>query len=290
MLLGTPGRLARLPQPTGDLPHPAEYDAAVHKLLAGRAVDFPGGDPKRAYKATWQGLGHDDWSTLEAYASRQRGFGPWVLYLDETRRNYLTANQASGTDAAAGVEGFSVAAGSNETLASSTAQARSGIRSLLWTLPASVTSGLLTIACPVATFAGWPTPASQPWSLSAYVRTGGTDSTFDVRARLRWLNSAGSTLSTSDGSFTAGSSSAFTRISVTATAPANAVYVLPLLQVDATDVSGAAQCFVDDVQLEFGTVGTALAGTGLPIVSIIPDEHDMPSADWHTVTWTLQEV
>jgi hypothetical protein len=287
MWFGRPGAMEELPRPTGDLPHPADLLAGEHALLGGGgAVDYPAGQPARRYTVNWQGITHDEWAALDAYTSRLRGYGPWAMLLPETRRNLLPATMAAGTENGL-TTGLSVAGG--ESLASSTAQAYLGLRSLAWSLPASVSSGLLTLSHPVSAWYGWPSPVGLSWTLSAYVRSGGSDSSFDVRARLRWLSVAGATLSTSDGTYTAQSSGAWTRVSVTATAPASTAYVLPLLQVDGTDVSATATAYIDGVQLQTGAL-TNLAGLGGSCVSIVEATHEMPTSDWHDVTWTLQEV
>lgn len=285
MWLGRPGALVQLRMPARDYDRAPQLQAAVRRTLGGGyTVDRPI-RPSRQWHMSWVWLTRADWTHLHALATRQYGPGPFAL-IDPATGNFLTPQQASGTDVLADEAGWSVTG--SETIASSTAQFWQGSRSLLWSLPASVSSGVLTYS-PTAGF-GWPTPDGQAWVMSAYCRSGGTDTTFDVRARIRWLNAAGSQVSVSTGTYTAMSSSAWTRVSVTATAPAGAVYVEPGLQVDATDVSAAAQCYVDGSQLEMTELTAWQPGEGLPQVSIVDVDERVPWIERRNGAMTLVEV
>jgi hypothetical protein len=255
MWFGRPGALVELPGPTGEVDMP-KSGPALHELLDGYAVDYSG-RTHRSYLMTWEGLDHDDAAVIEAYATRQRGVGPFAMLLPETRRNVLMPEQATAGDAPAVELGGSI--GGSEQLALSTAQSRlAGGTSWLWTLTHPLHSGFLDYDVPVAGWHGWPTPEALSWAFSAYVRPGSGDTTFDVRAVLQWLDAAGAVVSTSNGTYTAVAAGSWVRVSVAAVAPAGAVYVRPRLEVDSTDLTGG----LNDPFTRSVTDGLGTAPTG----------------------------
>ncbi len=127
--LGRPGALTQIKMPVRNIARQLDDKFAVHDLLDGESVDrSPYGC--RVWGIEYEWLKPADMSTLMEYATRQRGFGPFI-FIDPQMKNLLTPNQASGTDALHTTEGFSVT-GTGDALSSSTVWSAQGERSLLW--------------------------------------------------------------------------------------------------------------------------------------------------------------
>lgn len=254
MWFGKPGALVELPGPTGEV-EIGLSGPGTQELLDGYSVDFSG-RTHRTFAQRFEGMGHDDAAVIEAFATRQRGVGPFAILLPETRRNVLAAEQATAGDAPATLLGGSVAG--PEALATSTAQSRlPGGVSWRWTLTHPLHSGFLDYDPPVAGWHGWPTPVGLSWAFGVYVRPGTGDTSFDVRAVLRWLDAAGVVVGTSNGTLTPVVAGSWVRVGVVAVAPAGAVYVRPRIEVDGTDVSGGlSDPFTRSVTDGIGTAPT----------------------------------
>jgi hypothetical protein len=153
-----------------------------------------------------------------------------------------------------------------------------------------VTSGVLTLAAP-ANLTQYPVVASQGYAAQARVRGGSTDPIVTIGIALVWLDSAGSTISTTTGSTAATSAGAWTQITATGTAPATAVYVRMELRVTAASVSGAAFVYVDALGLHLSaTVPDWSLGTGIPLVVITEMADTYRILPRHDGAWTLTEV
>lgn len=104
--LGRPGALTQIKMPAAGVSRQLDDRFAVHELLDSQSVDrSPYGC--RTWGIEYEWLKPTDMSTLMEYATRQRGFGPFI-FIDPQMKNLLTPNQASGTDALHTAEGFSV--------------------------------------------------------------------------------------------------------------------------------------------------------------------------------------
>ncbi|MDH5314836.1 MAG: hypothetical protein OEW44_00030 [Gemmatimonadota bacterium] len=289
---GTPGDLSRLARPRDGIDSPRDQRTSAVTLAGGGAVVHALRGGLRTYTLRWSSLEDTHGTTLavlEEYAYGLRGSGPFAL-LDPGRLNLLTTNQSSGTGALADTTGFTASAG---TLASSTAVARRGTRSLLWTLAAGTTA---TLALDAAA-SWWPgTPAMEgvSYALSLQALGGGTDLVVELTAQLQWLDAAGVTLSTSSGT-PVSTSGDWTAVSAVAVAPAGAVYLLPLLAVTGATVGAGATVALDELQLESGGVASGWRpGTGVYPVAIVGGmDESQPWADpgyREGVTLILQEV
>jgi hypothetical protein len=168
--LGKPGALTSIQMPNEGYARPLEDHFAVHDLLEGFSTDrAPYGS--RTWGLSYEWLRPDAASTLYEFATRQRGFGPFI-FIDPHAKNLLSPNQASGTDALHTTEGFAVT-GTGESLASSTDWFQQGERSLAWTLnPGAPTfSGLLRLTAPTQLF-GWCLPPGGQVAFSGYIKQG----------------------------------------------------------------------------------------------------------------------
>lgn len=266
----------------------ADAAAHVHRTLGGSyAVDRAGREP-RTWQLDWKWLSADERRHLHALFTGQYGPGPWVL-LDPATTNYLTPQQASGTDKAQDTSGFSIAAG-GETLVSSTAQFVSGSRSLRWSLPAAVTSGILTLAAPPSLTA-WATPEAEWWTFSGQLRGGGADPTVNVQLALRWLDAAGAQVAETLGPVVTLGAAAWSPPVVSGPCPAGAVQFVPRTKVAAASVTATADVYLDGLQLERSQAASPwMPGEGQPVVSAIGYPESVPFVERRDVSMTLVEV
>lgn len=287
--IGRPGTglIAVTRSPAPDMPRTADVAAHVHRTLGGSyAVDrAPRGC--RTWQMSWKWLTDAERRDVAALFDGQYGPGPFVL-LDPSQVNHLTAQQASGTDKVQDASGFTVAAG--ETLASSATQFVRGSRSLKWSLPAAVTSGILTLAAPPS-LSAWATPAAEAWTFSGQARGGGTDPIVDVQLALRWLDASLTQVSETLGTAVTLGAGAWSSLVVAGNCPAGAVYFVPRVKVAAASVSATADVYLDSLQLERGTVASGwTSGEGMPLVSMTEMPESVPLVGNRDLSLTLVEV
>ena len=92
----------------------------------------------------------------------------------------------------------------------------------------------------------------------------GTDTPFTL------VTGTGTQLSESVSANKTLGSGAWSQITISASAPANAVYVVPRIKVSAASVSSAADLFFDELQLQpMNALSAWEPGQGQPIVSIV---------------------
>lgn len=261
--LGKPGTvLTALPHPGKGIEAPAERPTRVRRTVSGGQTIAVAPLARRTYTMSWQSLNAEQRSTIEAFHLGAMGDGPWAL-LDPWRRNHLTVNQSSATSRG-DTTGFTPSTG--ETVASSTALVYRGPRALQWTATPS-TAGILTLDPPHT--AGWPTPALATWTLSGRVRGGGTDPIVTIGWALVWLDTAGSTVSTSTGATVATAAGTWAQPSVTAAAPAGAVTFRAQLRITAASITTSTTVTLDTPMLDMApTVRTWTVGSGVPLVTV----------------------
>lgn len=163
--------------------------------------------------------------------------------------NLLPANLANGTEANNTTDWLGI----NCSLTSSTAQAKSGTRSLR--LSSSAT-GNISARTPGLTN-GTPVTAGQAYTGMASFRSAAV--TRSVSVDIVWYDATGSSISTSTGSTATSSTSAWTTRTVTDTAPAGAVYAAVVCRVASASGSGELH-YVDEVLLAPGTVSAWTPG------------------------------
>ena len=172
---------------------------------------------------------------------------------DKTPGNLLPAVAQSFEDGTVG--GWSLAAGA-ATLASSTAQAFAGVRSLGVTLTATA---ITAVASAIGT-AGVPVVAGRTYTASHASRS---PVARNVRAVMKWYTASGAAASTANvnGPDVAAPANAWVRSVVTATAPADAAYAAVQWQTVDAGTSGEVY-FIDAVRLSEGTSDAAYRWTG----------------------------
>jgi len=275
-----------LPQPQPGIEAGRSRRGAVHELAGGGAVlDVTG--RARAYRLSYDSLTADELAVLEQLAELP---GPYRL-IDSNRRNYLTANQSSGTDALADTTGFS--APFQGTVSSDTTQHRTRSRSLKWDTVTSLTVTNRGVWLPDAGTtpnANWTAVLpSTVYTFSAYVRA---NAAITMYAAIDWKDAAGATISTDFGTGTAVSTSDWsTRLAcANKTSPATAAYAVPAV-LDSTAPSAIRQVFIDDAQFEQAAAATAaVIGTGTPTVGVDQLTQAYPLADYYSPELTLVEL
>lgn len=288
LYLGRAGNIQTLPAPARGVSVPPDYVAAAMGTLGGGRVVHRLGTGRRTWGMRWPAMSTANRTLVRALADGQLGRGPFVMY-DPGQRNYLSPNQASGTDRLSTATGFTPFGASHGTVASSTAQKTQGERSLLWTLTGSpAVPSLVTLDWPHGTL-GYPVVPNLSYAFSAQLS--GSSASLSLRLSLSWRDAAGAELSVTDGAASApnGSITVFAARTVIGVAPANAVYVRPRLAAPTT--VNNATIAADQMQLELGAaVTTWEPGLGLPIVSFAECE---PVYQWraiHDMAATLVEV
>jgi hypothetical protein len=189
--------------------------------------------------------------------------------------NLLTANQASGTDTLGNTTGFT--AQNNCTLASSTAQALRGSRSLAVTATAAASLAVLTSQV-----------AADPGQLfTASVACRAAAAGADTRLDLAFYASGGGWIATVNGTAVNDTTTGWTTLTVTGVAPSGAGLVLAALNIDAAGIGVVhyADCF----GLWRGAGGQwAMPGTPIVHTGIRPNPANTAQVQvWNdaTATW-----
>ncbi|HEX8106111.1 MAG TPA: hypothetical protein VF516_00220 [Kofleriaceae bacterium] len=273
---GIPGSLVTLPHPRGG--QSATRDRPTQTFPLGNGEDRTRRTlhGSRTYVLDWERLDLDTFSTIEAFNQGHMGPGPFA-YLDPGQRNQLLVNQAASTSLSNDTSNFSIA-GSGCSIASSFTLATGVPRSLAWTFnianPASG-SAILTLDSP---YTGWPgvPVVNRAMCFSCLARGGGADAIVSFLLELRWYDTGANLLSTSQGSTLTTSAGAWATGLVTASAPANAAYVLPRVHY-LSGASAGAVAYFSSFQLEEGsTRGTWRPGTGVLPVTVVGNEDQWP--------------
>ncbi|HEY5990538.1 MAG TPA: hypothetical protein VIV12_29725, partial [Streptosporangiaceae bacterium] len=132
--LGPAGALQSFRAPGPDYAAARARLGGTHETLGGRLIRDTVGFRRSFTLRLPPDLTAEQYSVLEALFEQP---GPY-RFVDPTRRNLLTANQSSGTDALRTTEGFSAVG--QGTVTSDTAQFRSGTRSVKWDTVTSLTA------------------------------------------------------------------------------------------------------------------------------------------------------
>lgn len=243
--LGKPGTMVGLPDPLPGASNPATRTSMARSTIGGgRVVSFTPGPPRRTWDMQWQHLDPDQAASLEGFFVGAYGQGPFAL-IDSARRNLLSANVSTATSSDASASGFTV--DPTEAVTSTVDTYLRGPRALRWTLPATVTSGVLTVD-PPGGLVGVPAPTGLPWTWSGSLYAVGTAPSVTVTPVLSWRRPDGSELSITSGTpvVVAGAWSTF---SVSAAAP-----------------PAGAVAFVAQLRVTPGVLTAAVGGVGAPTV------------------------
>lgn len=272
---GRPGSLITMPWPRGDLEKP--YDRQVFDFLTGSGQHVASmlSQGARTYTVKWNALHLDNFSKVSAFWNGANGAGPWVL-IDPSAPNLLLPNQAAATNLLNDVTDISTLTNASTmgTLFSNTDTAhihRTGSRrSIRWQFPVAP-SGPATMTFPGAyrNWYGIPVALGVPYSWSLWAKPDGVvDTSITLAVKLQWLNAVGTQVQEDSGGDIV--VTGWTRLSMTFTPPATAVYVRPVLCPVSASVTVGASVYVDEPLLEQDSVINDWApGTGLRPVEIL---------------------
>jgi hypothetical protein len=290
--LSTPGRAGepvRLPAPLPGVGLSRPRGTSVARTLAGNAVVHrQASQTRREWSYTWSQLDRSEMTVLDELASGQRGRGPWLL-TDPAQTNQLSPNQASGTALRRDTTGFRVGETSGETIQSWASAAHRGQAGLMWTVPAAVTDGTLRLdADRVFWIAQVVHPEHLPMTFSCWVYC---ESAIQVGTTIQWAEPTGSPIGTDVvSSNTTLTPNTWTRLVQTATPPSNAVWVRPWVRVVGASVSAETDIYLDEFQLQHGSVTDWAPGAGAPAVVILDPETTSRNYGLWEDAWTLAEV
>ena len=281
---GQPGKaLQTLPWPSGGIDKP--YERQTFDFLTGGGLHQISSLAlgSRQYDVNWDSMHVDTFTKLDQYRVGANGPGPFV-FIDPSAPNLLPANVSAptGVTSLPNPDFIFPTAGAGQgalgqNVLSTYIHRTSGWASLRWifaTTPDAV--AILTVAPQFRNWYGHPVIAGLPYAFSSWVTVDGTvETNATVSLRLGWLDKTGVELSESAGSSTA--ITTWTQLSVLATAPANAAYVVPRWRVDGTTVAVGGALFIDEAMLEQDTVvNTWAVGTGIRPVEMVALGESVP--------------
>lgn len=283
--LGPLGNLQRLPNPLVGADAPLIRKGAVYDLPNGGTVIDTFGY-RRQYQLSWRMLAATVGvlDVLEGLRLGRWGTGVLVA-LDPLRINLLPTGVSLSTSPTSTTTGFVASVGA---LTSVVGPATVGARCLRWAPGTLAAAASVRAPDPIVTL-GVPVVSGLSYAASVAARLDTGSPAASARAELRWYDAAGTLLSTTQGSTSALSTSAWTTLSVAATPPAGAVLVGMALQ---TPTTGVAPLFLaDQWQLQLGTSATPWqVGTGCPRVLIDQMPESYPQRGRHDITMILLEV
>ena len=196
--------------------------------------------------------------------------------------NLLTENQASGTDTLAATTGFDTG-GSGAVLATTTAQARQGSRSLQVTASGGGNGTFFTGLAGAAAGAV-PVTAGATYTAAVSLRSAAATASYGVN--IAWLDSGGGHISSSASTPGTTSTSAWTDATVTAVAPASAAYAAVGVSMTA---AASSVHYADCFSLHRGAGGTwQLPGVPIPGQGAIKANGavELPGGDY-SPEWTV---
>lgn len=275
LYFGAPGKLQTLPWPKSNIDR--TYERQTFDFLTGSGLHQVSSLTvgSRPFNIAWDTLHVDTFSLLDQYRTGMNGPGPWVL-LDPSAPNLLPPNVASSTGQLSGVADWKLpTAGAGQGVVTSNKVASfihrtAGWSSAQWKFASAPDA--VAVLIPQSQFRNWfghPVFPTLSYAFSSWVTVDGTvETNATVSVRIGWLDATGAQLSESAGTSTP--ITAWTRLSVIATAPAGAVYAEPRWRLDGTTMATGGSLFIDEPLLEQDTVvNTWAAGTGIRPVEII---------------------
>lgn len=299
LYFGAPGKLQTLPWPKSGIDK--AYERQTYDFLTGGGLHQVSSLTvgSRPFKISWDTLHVDTFALLDQYRTGANGPGPWVL-IDPSAPNLLPTNVASSTAQQSNSSDLVLptATAGQGTVSSNRSATQyihrsNGWASIQWKFSSAPDS--VAVLTPQPQFRNWfghPVAPNLSYAFSSWVTVDGTvETNATVSMRLGWLDASGAQLSESAGTSTA--VTGWTRLSVIATAPSNAVYVEPRWRLDGTTMATGGSLFIDEAILEQDTVVNSWAvGTGIRPVEIVALGEGVPfDVRFRTGTaMTLQEL
>lgn len=290
--LGPIGNMQALPDPDAFAPV-RDRIGGTHQLLSGARVRDTLAY-KRTWKVSWDLLTDAEFGLLEGLVLGAYGARPYALQDLTTNMLQLPVSTAGQTlKSTAGLFGYGSVGGISYTTSygsqvtgvaggvtynnggtNLTAGFQGGIR---YGYP----SAYLTPVAPGMQIVG---------SVSAYLGGSSTGGSASLRSFFDFLDASGSYL-TGGGGNTQTLPAAWTRLTTTATVPANAAYAV-YVWTNAAAYTGTLQVLTVDPMITGDAEGPSawVPGTGNVRVAIDSLDHSVPVLGWHTASMTLVEL
>jgi hypothetical protein len=291
--LGALGNLVALPDPEAGLSMPVERIGGSHQLLSGAKVRDTLGY-SRSWQLSWTAITNAQYGLLEGFLYGATGAGPFY-FADDEQTNLLPLNVSTGTDTTGDATGFtgasgasvlSQAAGSGNWNSMGGPFPANGTR----TMQTSIPNGTAANAA-VAFVTSVPIVAGQPYTFSVYLNTA-SGNAFGVYGQVNWLASDGTTSVGVNNGNTILPATTNGRSTVTATAPATAVYARCQFRIAAANSSGSTQfVYSDGWQFEQASAAsTWQPGVPMPLVTVESLSRSTPLAGICDAQMTLVQV
>ncbi|MEV6526893.1 hypothetical protein AB0M43_33675 [Longispora sp. NPDC051575] len=284
LYLGQLGALVALPDPAPGLGATLARPHGEHVTLSGgRAVDFAG-PGRRTYTLSWEALTDDEYAALEAFYSGAWGPGPWLMLPTDAAWNYLTPQQASGTDMLGNTDGF----GGPAVMASSTDYAATGFRSLAWSLATNPVGDDNLVVWVQHNLSGLPVVPGVPLTWSAQIRAAAP---VTVSMSIGWGDAQDHALPGAPSGTPVVAGPGWRTVTVTATPPAAAALAYLSLDVAPASVTAPTVLYVDALRADLGAARAGwLPGRGVPLVSLVELTQTYRWSDAIDCTATFLEV
>jgi hypothetical protein len=294
---GRPGKLVTLPWPRGDLDR--TYDRQTFDFITGsgyhQVSSLSAGS--RTYTIQWNALHLDSFIKLGQYRIGANGPGPWVL-IDPSAPNLLPTNIGAASGLFANNTQMVVGAVTNGVPGSNSLPAfihrTEGYRSMKWAFTTGPidTNPIFEMTPMYRSWFGQPVVPGLSYSFSSWLTVDGVvETNATVAIKMIWTDAAGATLSTSSGGDT--SITTWTKLTVTATAPAGAVYAKPVYVALGSSLAVNGIIYIDEPLWEQDSVVNVWApSTGIRPVEIVELKEVVPfEARFRTaVSMTLREL
>jgi len=284
---GRPGSLLPLPWPRGDMDRTYERQTFDFLTGAGSHAVSSLANGSRSYLLNFNALHEDTFTNLEQYRIGANGPAPFVL-IDPSAPNLLHPNVAAATgilNNATGILTFQSAIPNDNGIPSSNSDATfihraQGWRSIRWRFSVTPTAfPTLGVAPMYRSWPAYPVVPNMPYTWSSWMRPDNIiDSNMTCAMKMEWQDSAGVGIgaqpSSGDIPLTA-----WTRLSVTATSPSNAVYVRPMWVATSSTITLNSSFYIDEPMLEQDSVLNNWApSSGLRPVEIVGLTEGVPFA------------
>lgn len=297
LYFGRPGKLLALPWPKGGMDR--LYERQTFDFLTGsgqhQVSSLSAGS--RTYTLNWEALHQDTFTVLEQYRIGANGPGPWVL-IDPSAPNLLPSNIGAATGLFNNGTHIVPPASTSGTLGSNNLSQfihrPSGWRSIRWRFLTGPIDAFPTFeVTPLyRNWYGQPVMPGLAYTFSSWITVDGVVETNATLAmKLVWTDALGATLSTSASADTA--IAAWTRVSVTATAPVGAVFVKPIWVATGSTLAVNGIVYIDEPLFEQDSVLNNWApSTGIRPVEIVslPESAPFEARFRLGVSMTLREL
>lgn len=274
LYFGKPGYMSKLPWPRGGMEK--TYDRPTFDFVTGSGQHQVSmlSTGSRPYTLTWNAGHVDTFKVLEQYWTGTMGTGPWAL-MDPSATNLLIPNVAAASSSTYDTRGWKTSGAADQGVPLSNLDPdyihRTGApRSIRWNFTGAVgLTPTLFFDVTYRTWKGIPVVGGLSYAWSFWGRTAGFGaSDVQIYARIQWRNATGGSIGISTG--TIAYVGFWTRLSIIANAPSDAVYAEPQIIANQGPLIAGSNLYIDEPLFEQDTIVNDWApGTGLRPVEIL---------------------